>query len=168
MPTPPPRFRVFLVDPVRSRRETLERDLRVRFDVQGYGTVAEAAEAARRLAPHGVVLGVRQVEGNGMTAAAQLRKVVGTDTFVCVVGAVDEAPSAEQRQALMKRNQVDTWLPRVVDGPSLEVLLWTELLRRAVAAEARTRPEPTPAAPAPTLLQRLRGWTGGSAVARRG
>jgi len=168
MPTPPPRFRVYFVDAVRSRREGFERDLRVRFEVQGFGTVKEAADAARKVPPHGIVLSIRQLEGNGVSATPELRKAVGPGVFVSVIGAMDEVPPAEQRQALMKRNQVDSWLPRVVDGPSLEVLLWTELLRRAMAAEAKARPEPAAPPPRASLLERLQGWSGTAAAARRG
>lgn len=126
--------------------------LRHGFQCEGYGSVGDAQAAAGKEPPHAVVFNLRQVEGNGLTAAAAYRKTAGPEVLLVVLGVPDQPTSAEQRQLLVSRNQVDLWPTRVLEPEALDALLSHELRQRSLqrerkaAASAAERSAATPAA----------------------
>jgi hypothetical protein len=124
--------------------------LRLRFDTHVFGTMDELIAASAQTRPHAVVLNIRQVEGNGLTAATALRKALGVEPMLLVVGPAAEVPTPEQRQAVARRHRADLWVPRVLDIPTLDVLLWSELVQRCLPREVR-------AGAAPGTLDPVRG-----------
>lgn len=144
----PARSVIFLVDPVKARRDEQERALRLRFTVRTFATPEEARAAAAAEPPQAVVLSIRQAEGNGVVAAKALRAAIGPRPFVLVHGAADQPMNQEQRQVQMQRHGVDSWLTRPVDTHTLEVVLWNEVVIRFVPK--------APRAEAPTAGERMR------------
>lgn len=165
MPPSHTRFSIHLVDPVRSRREQIERGLQLRFDVRGFATVAEAIAGAHGHPPHAVVLTIRQTDGNGLTEGERYRKAVGADPMVVVHGTPDEAVTPERRRQWMTRHLVDLWIPRGLDAPTLEVLMWNELLQRCLPRERRVA-TPAPAAVPPPPVSFFARLTGARGAAR--
>ncbi len=156
------RFTVHLVDPVRARREGIIRGLQLRFEVRGFDSAAQAIAGAQggRL-PHAVVFSVRQTEGNGLTEGEAYRRAVGADPMVLVQGTPDDSVTPDRRRTLMIRHKVDLWVPRPLDAPTMEVLLWNELLQRCLPRERRLDIPTPPAVPASrpprSLFARLTG-----------
>ena len=149
MPSPS-RYRVHFVDPIKPRRDATMERLRHGFQCEGFGSVGDALPAAGKEAPHAVVFNLRQVDGNGLTAAAAYRKAAGPEVLLVVLGVPDQATSPEQRQALQSRHQVDLWPSRTLEPEALEALLSHELRQRSVARDRKTAASaPTPARPAP-------------------
>ena len=142
------RFTIHLVDPVRARREGIIRGLQLRFEVRGFDAAALAiAGAVGGRLPHAVVFSIRQTEGNGLTGGEAYRRAVGADPMVLVQGTPDDSVTADRRRALMIRHKVDLWVPRQLDAPTMEVLLWNELLQRCLPRERRLDVPATPPAP---------------------
>jgi hypothetical protein len=92
---------------------------------------------------------MRQTEGNGLVAAKELRKAVGDKVLLIVTGPLDRPVSNAQRAEISRRHDVDTWVTRSIDIPTLEVVLWNELLRRFLPREGRA------GAPRLTLRERI-------------
>lgn len=151
MPSPS-RYRIHFVDPIKPRRDTSMERLRHGFQCEGFGSVGDALAAAGKEPPQAVVFNLRQVDGNGLTAAAAYRKAAGAEVLLVVTGLPDQPTTAEQRQSLLTRHQVDLWPSRALEPEALEALLTHELRQRAQARERRSPPAersaatPTPAA----------------------
>lgn len=126
---PVSRYRILLVDPVKLRRDRAAEATRLRFDIVGAGTLADAM-AVTTGTVHAVVLTLKQVEENGLALAKKLREKFGPEPYFVVHGPSVPARSTEERAMLAERHKVDMWLPNALEPDGLEVALWSELERR--------------------------------------
>lgn len=147
---------VFLIDPLKPRRDVLELELQMRFQVMSFGSVADAVAEAATTRPDAVVFSLKQIEGHGLAAASVLRKEIGPKPFVAVIGEPDTKVRAEVRAELMRRTGVDWWRSQGVESQAIDALLWAEVGPRS----SRSMPESVPP-PAVGGFERLRAWAAG-------
>ncbi|MDP2315536.1 MAG: hypothetical protein Q8P41_21740 [Pseudomonadota bacterium] len=135
-------MRVLLLDPVKMRRDRAENGLRLRFEVEGVGTLAEALVAGVARPPHAIVATLRQVDDNGLVAGRALRQKLGAGIYILVHGCADARKTATDRQTLADRHGVDTWSETALEPEGMEAVVWGELDRRyrprASAAERKS------------------------------
>ena len=124
----PNRYRVLLVDPVKSRREQAAAATRLRFDIVGAGS-AEETNVVVVGTVHAIVLTLKQIEGNGLVLARALRARFGPEPYILVHGSTVPAHAADERAKLCARHGVDLWAAQALDAHALESALWAELER---------------------------------------
>ena len=123
------RYRVLLVDPVKTRRDQAAAATRLRFDIVGAGTAAEA-NAVVVGTVHAIVLTLRQLDDNGLVLARTLRTRFGSEPYILVHGSTVPPHAAEDRALIAGRHGVDLWVAKTLDADGLEPALWAELERR--------------------------------------
>lgn len=168
------RQRIVLIDPVKQRRDEHAATLSRRFDVRAFDSCGPAVASLNDSEPvHVVVANIRQSEGNGLDAAATLRKMVGKSAFICVLGPPDRPVTADQRDGIARRLGVDRWLTRNIDSSDLDALIASRVRPAApadrfpapvggTASAALEKPAERaerPIAPAESWFDRLRART---------
>lgn len=130
------RYRVLLVEPLRLWRNRAAEETRLRLEIVGVGTEAEARAAVTGTV-HAVVLSLKQLEANGLVLGRRLREKLGMEPYFLVHGQTMPPKSTEERATLAARHNIDMWLPNALEPHALVGALWGELERRFRPIEQR-------------------------------
>jgi len=133
------RDRILIIDPSTHRREQLERQLSLRFEVVTAASTTDGLAAFDAKVPRAVVATLNQTAGHGLELCQMLRELPGGEhSYLLVYGLVKR--SVFSREGIERKWRVDAFFPQLLEPEAVESHLWHVLARAGERRDMITDP----------------------------